>query len=169
MCSVMADSLQPHGLQPTRFFCPWNFPGKNTGVCCTHNYLGFDNHFNSIPTHGEVDTTSEQYQLQARSRCPKSVYSGTSLAAQWLGIHVSNAEGMGLIPDQETKIPYAPQCGQNIFFLSVCSTDEQSELYPPSNSTLMDHNFSQKQSDALISTVASLSACDQLLLFVLKQ
>ena len=24
--------LQPYGLQPTRFFCPWNFPGKNTGV-----------------------------------------------------------------------------------------------------------------------------------------
>ena len=26
--------LQPHGLQPTRLFCPWNFPGKNTGVGC---------------------------------------------------------------------------------------------------------------------------------------
>ena len=30
--SVVSDSLQPHGLQPTRFLCPWNFPGKNTGV-----------------------------------------------------------------------------------------------------------------------------------------
>ena len=28
----MADSLQPHGLQPTRLLCPWNFPGKNSGV-----------------------------------------------------------------------------------------------------------------------------------------
>ena len=26
--------LRPHGLQPTRFLCPWNFPGKNTGVGC---------------------------------------------------------------------------------------------------------------------------------------
>ena len=26
--------LQPHGLQPTRLLCPWNFPGKNTGVGC---------------------------------------------------------------------------------------------------------------------------------------
>ena len=27
----MSDSLGPHGLQPTRLFCLWNFPGKNTG------------------------------------------------------------------------------------------------------------------------------------------
>ena len=24
--------LQPHGLKPTRLLCPWDFPGKNTGV-----------------------------------------------------------------------------------------------------------------------------------------
>ena len=33
-CSVMSDSLQPLGLQPTRLLCPWNSPGKNTGVDC---------------------------------------------------------------------------------------------------------------------------------------
>ena len=32
--SVVSNSLQPHGLYPTRFFCPWNFPGKNTGAGC---------------------------------------------------------------------------------------------------------------------------------------
>ena len=26
----MSDSLQPHGLWPTRFLRPWDFPGKNT-------------------------------------------------------------------------------------------------------------------------------------------
>ena len=30
--SVVSDSLQPHGLQPARFLCPWNSLGKNTGV-----------------------------------------------------------------------------------------------------------------------------------------
>ena len=30
--SVMSDSLQPQGLQPSRLLCSWNFPGKNTGV-----------------------------------------------------------------------------------------------------------------------------------------
>ena len=25
-------TLRPHGLQPTRLLCPWDFPGKSTGV-----------------------------------------------------------------------------------------------------------------------------------------
>ena len=32
--SVMSDSSRPHGLQPTRLLCPWDFPGKSTGVGC---------------------------------------------------------------------------------------------------------------------------------------
>ena len=31
---VMSDSLRFHGLQPSRLLCPWDFPGKNTGVVC---------------------------------------------------------------------------------------------------------------------------------------
>jgi len=31
-CSVMSDSLQPLGLQPSRLLCAWNFPEKNDGV-----------------------------------------------------------------------------------------------------------------------------------------
>ena len=30
--SVVSVSLLPHGLQPTRFLCPWPSPGKNTGM-----------------------------------------------------------------------------------------------------------------------------------------
>ena len=33
-CSVVSDSSQPHGLQPTRLLHPWNFLGKSTGVGC---------------------------------------------------------------------------------------------------------------------------------------
>ena len=33
-CWVVTDSLRPKGLQPTRLLCPWNSPGKNSGVCC---------------------------------------------------------------------------------------------------------------------------------------
>ena len=32
--SVRSDSLGPRGLQPARLLCPWEFPGKNTGVGC---------------------------------------------------------------------------------------------------------------------------------------
>ena len=34
-CPIFYD---PHGLQPSRHFCPWNSPGKNTRVGC-HSLL----------------------------------------------------------------------------------------------------------------------------------
>ena len=30
--SILAWEL--HGLQPTKFLCPWNFSGENTGLPC---------------------------------------------------------------------------------------------------------------------------------------
>ena len=38
-CSVMFNSLQPHGLQPTRLLGSWDSPSKNTGVGC-HSLSG---------------------------------------------------------------------------------------------------------------------------------
>ena len=35
----------------------------------------------------------------------KNVKPGSSLAAQWLRLHIFTAEGMGSIPDQRAKIP----------------------------------------------------------------
>ena len=34
VASVLSDSVQPHRRQPTRLPCPWDSPGKNTGVGC---------------------------------------------------------------------------------------------------------------------------------------
>ena len=34
VCSVVSESLQPHGLYSTRLLYPWNFPSKNTGMGC---------------------------------------------------------------------------------------------------------------------------------------
>ena len=34
----MSDSVQPNRWQPTRLLCPWDSPGKNTGVGC-HFFL----------------------------------------------------------------------------------------------------------------------------------
>ena len=31
---IVSDSLRPHGLEPSRLLCPWDSPGKNTGVGC---------------------------------------------------------------------------------------------------------------------------------------
>ena len=60
VCSVMSDSVWPHGLWPTRVLCPWSFPSKTIGVgCCfllqgvfptqgTNPYL-LHLHANSLP------------------------------------------------------------------------------------------------------------------------
>ena len=32
VCSVVSDSVPPHGLYPASLLCPWDFLGKNTGV-----------------------------------------------------------------------------------------------------------------------------------------
>ena len=34
VASVVSDSVQPHRWQPTRLLCPWDSPGKKTGVDC---------------------------------------------------------------------------------------------------------------------------------------
>ena len=33
-CLVVSDSVRSHRQQPTRLPCPWDSPGKNTGVGC---------------------------------------------------------------------------------------------------------------------------------------
>ena len=40
----VTDSLQPHGLKPSRLLCPWDFLGKNIGVGC-HFLLQESNFF----------------------------------------------------------------------------------------------------------------------------
>ena len=32
ICSIVSDSLQPHGLQPAGLLFPWDSPVKNTGA-----------------------------------------------------------------------------------------------------------------------------------------
>ena len=44
--SVVSDSFWPHGPQPARLLCPWDSPGKNTGVGCYALLQG------SFPTQG---------------------------------------------------------------------------------------------------------------------
>ena len=34
VASVVSDSLRPHGPSPAGLLCPWDSPGKNTGVGC---------------------------------------------------------------------------------------------------------------------------------------
>ena len=46
VASAVPSSLRPHGLQPARLLCPWESPGKNTGVGCCALFQGI------FPTQG---------------------------------------------------------------------------------------------------------------------
>ena len=41
--SIVFDSLQPYGLYPARILCPWDSPGKNTGMGCHALQFDFSN------------------------------------------------------------------------------------------------------------------------------
>ena len=45
---VVSNSLQLHGLQPTKFLCSLDSPGKNTGVGCHALLQGI------FPTQGSI-------------------------------------------------------------------------------------------------------------------
>ena len=74
--SVVSDSYQPHGLQPTRLLRPWDFPGKSTGVGC-HCLLCFAIDFSPNHTIPPV--------LTVRCWClPSPVRTWTGLG--WVGV-----------------------------------------------------------------------------------
>ena len=64
--SVVSDSSQPLGLQPTSLLRPWDFPGKSTGVGC-HCLL----QWMILPICKNV--TDENSAVTRLSHCPSSV------------------------------------------------------------------------------------------------
>ena len=70
----MSNSVWPYRWQPTRLLCPWESPGKNTGVCC-HFLLQYDkprqlikiqrHHFaNKGPSSQSYGFSSSQIQMR---------------------------------------------------------------------------------------------------------
>ena len=106
--SVVTNSLRPHGLQPARLLCPWDFPGKNTGVgCCFLLSWNFPTQrWNLHLLHGQADCLplshlgssegasfafpilfSSQISLKISSECfPCQPYSGAPLSMDNLGV-----------------------------------------------------------------------------------
>ena len=70
--SVVSDSLRPHGLQPTRLLCPWDSPGKNTGVSC-HFFLR-----KIFPDQG-LNLCLLHWQAEPLGKPPNSMLTNTNL------------------------------------------------------------------------------------------
>ena len=62
-CQIVSNSLQPHGLQYARLFCPWDSPGKNTGVGCHFLLWGIFLTQDSAEPPGSLTTTHYYTQL----------------------------------------------------------------------------------------------------------
>ena len=75
-CSVVSNSLRPQGLNPTRRLCPWNFPGKNTGVDCHFLLEGI------FPTRGSI------LSLASAAFDRQSLYHCTTWEGQYICMHL---------------------------------------------------------------------------------
>ena len=60
----MSDSSRTHGLQPTRLLCPWDFPGKSTGVGCHGaQYATGDQWKNNSRKNEGIEPKQKQYPV----------------------------------------------------------------------------------------------------------
>ena len=115
-----------------------NVEGENTSLICIligkgtlskhinkykHNGSGNNSYMQTKPGQGDrrhqwglLFYIEKVFFISAGLRlykvCPEKAMQGTSLAAQWLGLHASNAGGMDWILGQGTKIPHATWHGK---------------------------------------------------------
>ena len=82
-CSVISESLQPHGLYPARLLCPWNSLVKNTG-------MGSVQFSRSV-----VSASLRPHESQhARPPCPSptpGVYSNSHPLSRWCHPTISSS------------------------------------------------------------------------------
>ena len=84
--SVVSDPQRPHGLQPTSLLCPWDFPGKSTGVGCHSLLLWL-----------VLSTTNSSFYSDTFLLWLSSVNSSTLTSrreAILLGLRVQNSSGL---------------------------------------------------------------------------
>ena len=110
----MFDSLQPHGLQPTRLLYPWNSPGKNTGEAChvllqgMFLTLGFNpclwvhNHYHQLGSSYIYMWVRESQSVMSDYLRPYGLYSSmefTRLTLEWVAVPFSRGfPNLGIEP-----------------------------------------------------------------------
>ena len=94
--SVVSDSLWPHGLEPARLLCPWDFPGKSTGLRWHFLLQGiFLTQGSSLRLlHGQVDSSPLESQMNNRhslitqylQKVSQQCHRACSILVPWPGI-----------------------------------------------------------------------------------
>ena len=110
----MSDSVRPHTRQPTRLPCPWDSPGKNTGVGC-HFLL------QCMKDKSESEVTQLSLTLSDTMDCslPGSSIHGISRQEYWSGVPLPSPH----VPSGSPKISPSGLQSQTLSRLSLqCGT-----------------------------------------------
>ena len=101
----MSDSVRPHRQQPTRLLCPWDSPGKNTGVGC-HFLL----QCMKVKSESEVAQSCLTLHYPMDCSLPGSSAHGIFQARvlEWVAIAFSN--GYTRVPKIYTSLTFVPLC-----------------------------------------------------------
>ena len=110
--SVVSNSLQPHGLQPTRLLCPWDFPGKSAGVGC-HCLLHIPSWDNPKVNNGPWVIIRCQYRFISCSS-PGSSDHGILQARILEWIAISSSRG-SFQPREQTRSPESPALARGFY------------------------------------------------------
>ena len=85
----MTDSVRPHRRQPTKLLCPWDSPGKNTGVGCH-----FPLQCMKVKSESEVAQSCPTLSDPMDWSLPGSSVHGISRQEHWSGVPLPSAHGV---------------------------------------------------------------------------
>ena len=102
--SIVSKSCDPHGLWPISLLCPWDFPGKDTGVGCHFLLQGI------FPTPGIEPLSPALADTYFTTEPPRKAHPGLNRICRtqpYLGSSHLRALSQSLTPGQ--AIPHCPQ------------------------------------------------------------
>ena len=112
--SVVSDSQRPHELQPTRLLCPWDFPGKRTGVSC-HCLLHILWQFSFLAFWGSYTFCNILQHFAFPPTVHKSSSSSVFLPTLVISCHFEDSH-----PNRCEGIPH---CDFNLHFLMISNVE----------------------------------------------
>ena len=95
-CHVMSDSLQHHGLRPTRLLCPWDFPGKDTGVGC---------HFHLHLRHKNSEKKKKNNKIKTDFKMEITAFITATQESDAMGTRIIGRRYLGGNPTRDTALP----------------------------------------------------------------
>ena len=133
-CPVLLDSLPPHGLQPTRHFCPRNFPGKDTGVGCHFFLRG-----SSWPRgRTRVSYTAGRFFTDWATRIEAMCYSFFHSGILWGSIKCLMIESHKFLIDASASLFISFSCDSHYISSYIYVTSQSTDSYCVSNFDMLD-------------------------------